>query len=344
MLFNAFQEYVGSPDWRDNLPEVRSVIELVGQRVQTSNRYILDRPATLMVQNMTTMLPSQYLKTLPLCRLRHQRMWVEFLFRDRLEWLQEATRRGRYRIKTSPLEAQPQRLGFLLEETETDKGRTILAQPAWLHPSDQIDIDVAFKAFEIYTDPEFRPDPDRLSDARRMYSEASMLERMPFLKKPGEREAAAQLSVRLEAVIPDYWEPAWEQARKSREALAVFEHSAEYDLASEWRFILSLLVIMNSRNLIAYGQEATFDKLNKKRAQGKKPKPPLLSHRTITLNLSKVQKRRLVAHALGQSRKSPEEPYWVEGHMKVRKSGVFWWSPHERLGEGAPTRTIHVTA
>jgi hypothetical protein len=113
---------------------------------------------------------------------------------------------------------------------------------------------------------------------------------------------------------------------------------ARFDLRSEWRFALALLVTLNSRNVINFGPGEDYTRLNKARA--KSGKPPLLSHREIRLSLSPSLKRR--ASSIGGTHDSLQE-HIVMGHWKVRQSGVFWWSPHVRgwVGDAKP-RTYKV--
>lgn len=346
MLCDQFAEFPSWPRYELN-PEIhREAVKIVGDMVaKAPRRYILDRPATMMVHSLSTMKPSQFLNAMHICRLPMPRIWVEFEFKHRTEWLEEASRRGAFGIESHPLSAPPERLGFLMEEFQGENGRTISIQPVWATKGDSFEI--AMKKLLVFADPEYTPSPECVAGVAEFYRKnPTAFDKMPYLKNKAEFEQAMQLEARLEPVIPSYWQPLWDTLKSRPDLMAFTERTAYYDLMAEWRFALGLLIIMNSWNMAAYGDEQSFEKLNKKRAKGNQPKPPLLSHQVITLNLSKVQKRRLVAHSLG-TRRSPDEPFWVVGHLKVRKTGVYWWSPHERNADGEhepKPQTIRVTA
>lgn len=100
-------------------------------------------------------------------------------------------------------------------------------------------------------------------------------------------------------------------------------------------FLRGLLVCLNSRNLLATGAPENVDKLN--RARARTGKPPRVSFSRVKVNLSAVMRRKTEA----ASRAGNMRAHLVAGHFKVRKSGVFWWSPFVRGDEqnGKVTRT-----
>jgi hypothetical protein len=112
---------------------------------------------------------------------------------------------------------------------------------------------------------------------------------------------------------------------------------AHGDLLSEWRFVLALLTMLNSRNIFDIAPAQDLTKLNKSR--GRTGKPPLLVTRTVHLSMSKVQKNRLEA---GGSRNVMA--HLVKGHFKIRSTGLFWWTPHVRgnIGTAPITPTYDV--
>src|SRR3546814_607944 len=103
--------------------------------------------------------------------------------------------------------------------------------------------------------------------------------------------------------------------------------------------VLPALILLNCRNAVEREHVPAPDKLNKKRtARGR---PPLVEHIVVKVSLNAKVRRRAEASGTGPGN-------WirgtlVRGHFKVRKTGIFWWSPHARSGYGTVTRTHIVT-
>jgi len=80
-------------------------------------------------------------------------------------------------------------------------------------------------------------------------------------------------------------------------------------------------------------------KLNRNRAA--KGRPPLVEHLVVRMRLS--PRAKASGHERGWGGSGASRGTLVMGHFKVRKSGIFWWSPHARRGYGAVTRTTILT-
>ena len=93
--------------------------------------------------------------------------------------------------------------------------------------------------------------------------------------------------------------------------------------------VLPALILLNCRNAVDTELVAAPDKLNRKRA--KKGKAPIPEHNIVKVHLS--QARRRAYEARGGSANAARGGL-VMGHFKVRKSGIYWWSPHWR---GSPS-------
>lgn len=96
------------------------------------------------------------------------------------------------------------------------------------------------------------------------------------------------------------------------------------DLNGEPSFLESLLVVINSKNLVSVKPPEDFSKLNKHRIR--RGKHPLLPFSKVEISLSKSAKRSFVLRDEEMSLRA----HIVRGHFKVRKSGIFWWSPFLR--------------
>lgn len=104
--------------------------------------------------------------------------------------------------------------------------------------------------------------------------------------------------------------------------------------------VLPALILLNCRNAVSPERVPAPDKLNRQRA--KKGRPPIPEHVLVKIHLS--PERRAERHAAGGSRAAARGGL-VIGHFKVRKSGVWWWSPHWRgsIDGKAPDRTYVLT-
>jgi hypothetical protein len=104
-----------------------------------------------------------------------------------------------------------------------------------------------------------------------------------------------------------------------------------FDVLDLCLHLVALLLLLNSRNATDIGVEPDFKNLN--RARLKKGKKELLAVRPVVLDIT----RRLRAARRAGAVATTEEirAALVRGHFKVRKSGVFWWSPHIRGNAGS---------
>lgn len=93
------------------------------------------------------------------------------------------------------------------------------------------------------------------------------------------------------------------------------------DVSQEIPFVIAALLLLNCRNGVER-EAVSFERLNKKRK--KSGKAPIRDHSVIRL--------RVPRGAMGTGSRSYDRrsAHWVMGHPKVRKTGVFWWSPHVR--------------
>jgi hypothetical protein len=108
--------------------------------------------------------------------------------------------------------------------------------------------------------------------------------------------------------------------------------SWEQDILGEAPFAETVIAMMNSRNAIET-RPVDLSALNKARI--KRKRPAFLHYRTTHLRLSQAQTR---AFRAGLLSKEDAGRHRVRGHFKIRKTGVYWWSPFFR---GDPARPIH---
>lgn len=113
---------------------------------------------------------------------------------------------------------------------------------------------------------------------------------------------------------------------------------------SNWQgeigFLMAVLSLLNSKN-VSETEYIDRAKMNAKRhLSGKLPK---YSHHLLKLRLS--LKSRLEREGGGVAGSSKVRHHFVRGHFKIRKSGLFWWSPHARGGlrHGFASKDYRVT-
>ncbi|MCK1670359.1 hypothetical protein [Bradyrhizobium sp. 150] len=111
----------------------------------------------------------------------------------------------------------------------------------------------------------------------------------------------------------------------------VVGQSWEPDIEGEAPFAETIIAMMNSRNAIEH-RPVDLSGLNKARA--KRGRPMFLPYRTTHLRLSQAQTR---AFRAGLLTREDAGRHRVRGHFKIRKTGIYWWSPFFR---GDPTKPL----
>lgn len=336
MLCDQFEEWVQNPLFQ-HLPEgIGEGVVMMAHLVKNAPRFVLDRAAVLMTQDLSVVNHRSFITALNVCRLPFDTMWVEFAFKDRHDWLIAKSEAGLFKLAEHEMSLPPNRLGFFMAMVNGN----IIVHPAWSH--EKWNIDICRKAMVISLGD--IPRGPRFQETRRKVAADTELRRECNLKTDADVDAYVELSERVDYIIPSYMKRFWDRIEEQGPfSVSEMNRMAEYDLGSEWRFVLALLTVINSRNLIGYGSPSDPAKMNK--ARDKKGKPPMLSHRDIYLNLSPAMKRRLYAGA-GQGSRATPIAHLVRGHWKVRKTGLFWWSPHARNAdnENPEPKTYKVTA
>ncbi|HEY3919172.1 MAG TPA: hypothetical protein VGL83_15380 [Stellaceae bacterium] len=109
------------------------------------------------------------------------------------------------------------------------------------------------------------------------------------------------------------------------------------DLAGEPLFMLAALITLNSKNMIQNERE-DLSRLNHARA--KSGKHPLREVIQTRLSLS----RRAGRIASGTTAATARRQHLVRGHFKVRKSGIYWWSPYVRGTGEAVLRAAYIVS
>lgn len=96
------------------------------------------------------------------------------------------------------------------------------------------------------------------------------------------------------------------------------------DLEGEYFYVIAMLCLLSARNCVSQ-TPSDLERLNK--ARRRRGKLPLLSHSTVTINLSRsdaARAGRVDASAIEMRQ------HIVRGHFKIRSGGVYWWRPFLR--------------
>jgi hypothetical protein len=104
-----------------------------------------------------------------------------------------------------------------------------------------------------------------------------------------------------------------------------FMNRWQADMQGEAGWVQVFLVMLNSRNPVFEHRPVDLTKLNKARRKARKPE--LLPYNKTRLAMSRSQER--IAQAHGIDREAARQ-HLVRGHFKIRRTGVYWWSPFLR--------------
>lgn len=95
------------------------------------------------------------------------------------------------------------------------------------------------------------------------------------------------------------------------------------DWEGEIGFLEAVLIMLNAKNGVDRREAIPTERQN--RARAKIGKPPLFEHHTVHLKLRGPERR-----PAGDGSHASPRAHIVRGHFKVRKTGVYFWSPFVR--------------
>lgn len=282
--------------------------ELAAQ-ISAAQRYALSREAAFLIHSVAQMNAPQVLAALKICRMPFPLMWVEMAFRDRQDYFATIG----YTVDPYERSLPPSRLGYLIQQTD-EAGQIIDVTLAWKHKHAT------------------GPSIGGLSMSINMTERPCIFDAQgrgekPFLGDPKHANQWREIESRIIPELCRFMLPTWHLVGNNEVETERLMKDALYDLKAEWRFVVGLLLVLNSRNVVAPSEKQEFVKLNKARARN--GKPPMLSYRTLNLSLSHVQRNRMGKPGITDLLK-----HLVSGHWKVRRTGIFWWSPHVRGTRG----------
>lgn len=332
-------------DARGTINDMLGFFTSMHDAIQKSQRFVLHDDLGIAAYKLVKSRPSSLLAAMPICRLPHKSTWIEWTggIAARAGWqTYPAIERGKEGLLKR---VNPIRMGCLVEALDDSLQRGQMTW-AWLHPTEGMNGSALSVNFD------WTEDGNVESAARAAgVDTADEITRLMF------HRYVARPAGLSEEMIRDAFEAhgGWETLKNNRkefdafaelirhEAIWISRHGRqmietvlsdpdpayigrvlsawEGDISGEAPFIDCLLMMMNSRNAVDY-EFNDLSRLN--RARDKRGQQPFLDHSTIKLHMSKG---RLAAIA---ARKADARGTDVEGHFKIRKSGVWWWNDHWR--------------
>jgi hypothetical protein len=112
-----------------------------------------------------------------------------------------------------------------------------------------------------------------------------------------------------------------------RHGLEATENWASKEMVNEiWRgesrYLTAILELLHSRNAVDTSL-VDLSRLNRRRAQQRRPK-------FFSYHLVSIPGRYKQRHIAGEASGIEVRAHFVRGHFKVRKTGIFFWSPFQR--------------
>ncbi len=339
--------------------------------IQEAQRFEIDDGVARAAGELVYSRPTALAGVLPLCRLPYPTMWLEW--RGGL---------GGQNFRGEEAAPTPHRQGMLIETppalaSKDMSGRVGYMTAAWVHThyTDLPDA-VNFSPISIYFD--WRPDGDvrRIIELAhgsilRKYRDApfygmlelyvTTMQRAWF--KPSTSEAISHFFTgrnKWEKFAHDQKEidamrfmdrhalpglsphgaefVAIFLAKATVPELQHFMQSWQADIQGEVTFIECFLAMLNSKNPCVEHEAVDLTKLN--RARRRSGKTEFLPYTKTRLAMSRSQTR--IADARGISREAARQ-HLVRGHFKIRRTGVYWWSPFVRgdLSRGETQRDTY---
>jgi hypothetical protein len=255
------------------------------------------------------------LRALAMCKLPFERTWFEW----------PANFAGIPSVRADTYAPVPKRMGALVE-TDPSLQRGSIAY-AWLHPDQGVNLCPLLVTFDWRADGEAVPD---LSQAARWHVNATDEQWAELAAKyprvgNSRREDVVADNMRFGVIVNPIMQRFVDIAQRKPDAFKLLMNAAIADIEGEAPMLRAAIMLMNSRNLAEHEPRPPPPKLNAARAR--RGKPPLLSYTHVRVRLT----RALAARAgMAADARQPSRLHLVRGHFKIRKSGVYWWSPFAR--------------
>jgi hypothetical protein len=357
--------------------DVEGIFANMAKSVRQAERFELSDDVAIAAYRLTQSKPTTLLKALPLTRAPFRKMWFEWRggASTRTGWIPPENRRDES-IAPDPIKQgalvetdETGQRGIMtfawVHKTKPERVGDVTYSPVNISPLGtlfnwQQDAVIALDAMaalrQRYPTETERIQPAALLDlllttrySRKLSDDdlKKWMERSWFqdwarhAKNPDEREALRELGNHAMPFVSPHGVgfTGWCAGRAlTNEKMmntflnSVVAQSWEKDIEGESPMIETIIAMMNSRNPPLEHRFVDLTALNKSRTKMKRP--TFLPYRTTHLKLSQAQAR---AFRAGIMTREEAGLHSVRGHFKIRKSGVFWWSPFYR---GLPGKEV----
>jgi hypothetical protein len=323
MFADDIQAAVGSES------DFAGCFELIVRSIKQSQRFVISDEVVDAAKQLLQSRPSSLVNALPLCRVPYDNLWLEWNGEHAVGLNPDAPlRENAHKVK---------RMGCWI--SSTSKGRIGAANYAWQDPEGEIafgGLGIAFTfegdvlgMYELFG---AKPPPEDTIEGIRQSRKPDNIYN-PWAKFVHQSDAEAQAIIQLckqAAPFPNPWmipfyEKLTEQGISPDDPrLNPMYESWQHDIGGEAPFVFALLMLINSKNAVEQ-VPSDLTRLNKARAKiGKVPK---FDYSVTRLSISRSQSRLGTAH--GMDRQAVRQ-HLVRGHFKMRRTGVYWWSPFTR--------------
>ncbi|MDW9478694.1 hypothetical protein GOB57_08250 [Sinorhizobium meliloti] len=336
MLFVDVEESLKSMKKQPMGEFYSSVMSGVVSRIGKASVFVLDQNATAMCANVFFSRPSSILSALGFVRLPTDTVWIEYS--------NIAAREAFARLGNDNQWAEGavfiERTGMLLTQKE---GAIDMEAVAQFKKDDGRIIELLTARCRFDTSPGVKLDPsERRSPVKYEHAATGQAKRYYDLLSRDEAELAARDELRHRfggSLHTDYVQMVSSIPGIQERLQTTLQGHIEDMYRMFTTQILPSLILMNCRNAVEQEYVQAPAKLNKaRRAKGR---PEIGPYRIVKLKLR--PKQRKIYEQRGYSGIQMSGGL-VIGHFKVRKTGVFWWSPFVRLGKYSQEgpRTVHM--
>lgn len=260
-----------------------------------AQKFVLDRSLGDVLGDMPR---KEVRAALPFCRLPFPTVWIEIAQADRAAFCRLPVTEGLY---------QPVRVGVLCEQAGDDPGE-FYASLIWsFSPAD--------------TSRQFMQSPVNMSSGA-LYVNANLPH---TYRDKGDTGPGLDEPFTAEPIISRYFRAFLEEVSTEQpDLLETFKAGINNDWQGEIWFWLAALAMLNARNGARSIPRPVAPALAK--ARRKAGKPALMDYHELTIRLTPGEARERRA----SGPRSAQHAHVVRGHFKVRKTGIYWWSPHIR--------------
>jgi len=306
-------------------------------RLLNAEVYVMDADAVAMAANVSLSRPSSILAALSWLRLPHDSIWLEFSNEDLSRAMADL---GSPNVRPRNTMGRLKRSGFLLRKEVDGISFEYVHDMAVTGSSDVAEL-ASLRGFYDLSGIGSLTSESAVHIRSASPAAAGKVRQSLDLLARDSMEAGANLEIagRLDFKNHQDMLPGIEALRSAGRNVERLQADWESEIRRLFLMLcLPSLLLINTRNAVSLEPGPSLEKINKKRTRmGRRP---LVEHIVVKLHLTAGQKR---AARISSGGEKAIRGTLVAGHFKVRKTGIFWWSPHARSGYGAVTRTTIVT-